>query len=44
MSIAGEFIKQIVLVLFYLAILILAVKLGTSMAKKKNEEKPKSNN
>lgn len=36
MSIAFEFIKQVILVLFYLAIIILAVRLGISMAKKKN--------
>ena len=36
MSIAFEFIKQIILVVFYLAIIILAVRLGISMAKKKN--------
>lgn len=36
MSIAFEFLKQIILVLFYLAIIIVAVRLGISMAKKKN--------
>ena len=39
MSIAFEFIKQVILVLFYLAIIILAVRLGISMAKKKNFKK-----
>lgn len=39
MSIAFEFIKQVILVLFYLAIIILAVRLGISMAKKKNLKK-----
>ena len=36
MIIAGEFIKQIILVVFYIAVLVLAVKLGISFAKKKN--------
>lgn len=39
MSIAFEFIKQIILVVFYLAIIILAIRLGISMAKKKNIKK-----
>ena len=39
MSIAFEFIKEVILVLFYLAIIILAVRLGISMAKKKNLKK-----
>lgn len=43
MSIAFEFLKQIVLVLFYLAIIVFAVRLGISMAKKKNLKKNDSN-
>ena len=43
MSIAFEFIKQIILVVFYLAIIILAVRLGISMAKKKNLKNNDSN-
>lgn len=43
MSIAFEFIKQVILVLFYLAIIILAVRLGISMAKKKNLKKNDAN-
>lgn len=39
MSVAFEFLKQIILVLFYLAIIILAVRLGIGMAKKKNLKK-----
>ena len=35
MSILGEFLKQIILVIFFLAVIISAVKLGISMAKKK---------
>ena len=39
MSIAFEFLKQIILVLFYLAVIILAVRLGIGKAKKKNIKK-----
>ena len=39
MSIFGEFLKQIILVIFYLALIVLAVKLGISMVKKKNKTK-----
>ena len=41
MRIFGEFLKQIILVIFYLALIVLAVKLGVSMAKKKNLNKTK---
>ena len=43
MSIAFELLKQIILVLFYLAIIILAVRTGISMAKKKNLKKNEAN-
>ena len=36
MSIAAEFLKQIILVLFYVVLIVLAVRLGINMAKKKN--------
>ena len=41
MSIAAEFLKQIILVAFYIAIIVLAVKFGIKMAKKKELEKQK---
>lgn len=43
MSIASEFFKQIILLVFYLALIVLAVKLGIYMAKKKNLKKAKDN-
>ena len=36
MEIIGEFMKQIILLIFYLILIILAVKLGVQMAKNKN--------
>ena len=36
MSIIAEFLKQIFLVLFYLVLIVFAVKLGIYLAKKKN--------
>lgn len=38
MSIVGEFIRQIILVIFYCAIIFAAVKLAISIRKKKNEK------
>ena len=35
-KIFGEFLLQVIKVVFYVVILFLAVKLGTNMAKKKN--------
>ncbi len=43
MLIAGEFLKQIILVVFYIVVLVLAVKLGISFAKKKNLKNEKEN-
>ncbi len=34
----GEALKQIILVIFYIIIIMIAVKLGIYMAKKKNEK------
>lgn len=39
MSILAELIKQAALVIFYLALIILSVKLGMGYAKKKNAKK-----
>lgn len=39
MSILAELIKQAALVIFYIAIIMLAVKLGIGYAKKKNSKK-----
>lgn len=43
MVIVGEFIKQIILVVFYIVVLIFAVKLGISFAKKKNLKNEEKN-
>lgn len=42
MEILGEFIKQIVVAIFFIIIIIAAVRLGISMAKKKNEKEGNS--
>lgn len=44
MSIVAEFAKQIILVIFYLALIIIAVRLGIMMAKKKNLKNESKNN
>ncbi len=36
MSILGEFLKQVIVAIFFLIVIICAVKLGIAMAKKKN--------
>lgn len=35
MSLFGEFLRQIILVIFYLLVICVAVRLGINMAKKK---------
>ncbi len=38
MSILGEFARQIILVVFYVAIIIAAIKLSIALRKKKNHQ------